>query len=257
MKTFNRNLKNLFQCITFIALLFGSLISCSTPVNELDPNSLTPVSSTQQSIKGHQAELIFLVRLPPANLDFEVPIYLDMLDEVTGLSINPQRYKLDRIDNQNYRVSINKTIGSVIKYRYVQGDLSSNIEHTLDGKQIEFRAYPVTGPDLIEDHIISWSPLPRSGPVGRIQGLITDSDNNPIINAMIGIAGQTTLSSAEGSFLIENVPEGRHLLTAFALDGRYQPFHQYAEIKDQATTPADYPVGTINNGKYYLPGGWT
>ena len=148
-------------------------------------------------------------------------------------------YTLERVDDGHQKISIKATIGTILKYRYVEGTSPERIEHTLSGTQVQFRALPVMGSDLIEDHVAAWEPLPTTENAGRIQGIITDKNDLPLINIMVCAAGYTTLTAADGSYFIENIPPGNHILSAFSLNGSYQPFYQGAVIASNLTTPAN------------------
>ena len=239
MKATNSNLTHIIHSIPIWTLILLQIVGCSPAPNQNAQANQSSDSVSDPFISGSQVELLFQVLMPREEHNPEIPYYLDILDEVTGLSINPQRYLLEKMDEEIYHITLTITNGTILKYRYVQGSNPLQIEHNAGGKQVEFRTYPVTGPDLIEDQVLAWSPLPYTGPSGRIQGTIMDTEHNPLVNVMVSAAGNNTLTSADGSFLIENVPEGKHLVSVFSMDGEYQPYHQFALIIDNSITPAE------------------
>ncbi len=226
-----------FQLLILPIILF--LSGCGQTNSNSQPIHSTTDISSNSSNHINQAKITFQVEVPGDGFNNTIPVFLEVLDYVTGSSVNPQRYALERVDDTHQKISISETIGSILKYRYIQGTNPSIIEHTLSGEQVQFRAFPVTGSDLIEDHIAAWTPLPAPELPGRIQGVIKNTDNQPLVNIMVCAAGYTTLTASDGSYLIEDLPPGKHLLTAFSLDGSNTPFYQEAVIASNLTTPAN------------------
>ena len=65
------------------------------------------------------AETVFEVTLAEPLNENEI-LYLELLDEVTGIALNPTRYEMEAKDNYSYYVRIPMVIGSLVKYRYVR-----------------------------------------------------------------------------------------------------------------------------------------
>ncbi len=161
-----------------------------------------------------------------------------MLDEVTGLSLNILRYSMDRIDNTHYSIRIPVTLGSIIRYRYVRGSNPVSIEYNSQGNQVRYRLYYVNTPGIVKDTISGWADFPYTGGVGRIQGQVTDANTNlPIPNVMVTAGGIQTITSSDGSFILEGLSPGTHNLVAYSIDGSYQPFAQGAMVAIDSTTP--------------------
>ncbi len=55
---------------------------------------------------------------------------------------------------------------------------------------------------------------------------------------MIACRGVISLSSSDGSFLLEGLPAGTHNLVAYSINGKYVPFQQGALVAANSTTPA-------------------
>ncbi len=225
----------LLLIIPVILFLSGCEQTYSNPQSKYSPTDL----SSNSSNPINQAKITFLVEIPANGLNKNIPVLLEVLDYVTGSSVNSQFYTLERVDDTHQKISINETIGSIIKYRYVQGTNPSSIEYTLSGKQVQFRAFPVTGSNFINDRVAAWEPIPSTEPAGRIQGVIKNTKNQPLVNIMVCAAGYTTLTASDGSYVIENIVPGKHLLSAFSLDGSNIPFHQEAVIASNLSTPAN------------------
>ena len=67
--------------------------------------------------------------------------------------------------------------------------------------------------------------------LGRIQGQVTDANTNlPIPNVMVTAGGIQTITSSDGSFLLEGLSPGTHNLVAYSIEGTYQPFAQGAVV---------------------------
>jgi hypothetical protein len=185
------------------------------------------------------AEVTFKVQVPP-DTALGADIGLEVLDEVTGLTINPRRYTMERIDLYNHALVFPVPIGSVIKYRYIRLGAVTATEFTSLGEPVRYRLYPVTGPGEVQDIVARWSDTPYSGPIGRIEGQVNDiSTSEPLANLMVTAGGVYTFSAADGSFHLEGLPPGTHNLVAYALDGSYKPFSQGAVVEGNVTTPAD------------------
>jgi hypothetical protein len=72
-----------------------------------------------------------------------------------------------------------------------------------------------------------------------LTGSIVDATNNiPLPSVLVTIAGQQTYTNTDGTFTMENVPVGEHVLLAYHPSGAYQVFQQKAVIADSAQTPA-------------------
>jgi hypothetical protein len=184
------------------------------------------------------AETTFQVEVP-AQTPADEQVSLDVLDEVTGLPLNILRYTMDRVDSTHYSIRIPVTIGSVIRYRYVRESNPVSIEYDSQGSQVRYRLYFVSTPGLVKDAVSAWNDFPYKGGFGRIQGQVTDANTNlPIPNVMVTAGGIQTISSSDGSFLLEGLSPGTHNLVAYSIEGTYQPFTQGAVVATDSTTPA-------------------
>ena len=194
-----------------------------------------------QSSKTHsqlpEAEVVFQVVLPSA-LDERDGIYLEILDEITGIYFNPTRIAMTRNSDTVFMVRTQATIGSEIAYRYIK--ISENVvpEYDSRGNPVRMRRLVTNGPILVQDLIYSWDGNPTQKPEGRISGQIIDKLNHaPIPDMVISAAGMQTTSSSDGSFILEGLPEGTHNVVIYSKAGNYSTFQQYATIAANATTP--------------------
>jgi len=215
-----------------------STLPTETPESEATPVPLPP---TPETIVNFRVEV-------PANTPADAPIYLTILDEVTGLALNPTYYTLDpaepeQSDEANrsyYSINLPLPVGSVIKYRYErQAEAATVIEHVSDGRTVRYRLYHVEGPGIINDVVSRWTDTPFDSPSGRIMGQATDAESGkPIPNLLVTAGGQQTFTASDGSFLLEGLPPGVHNLVGYALDGSYKIFQQGARVAAESTTPA-------------------
>ncbi len=245
--TKSRFLICLFQ-ISFIAILITGCVPglnvptqppavavpTQTPTIKPSPTITPTATATQPPL----AETTFQVEVP-AQTPADEQVSLDVLDEVTGLPLNILRYTMDRVDPTHYSIRIPVTIGSVIRYRYVRESNPVSIEYDSQGSQVRYRLYFVNTPGLVKDAVSAWNDFPYKGGFGRIQGQITDANTNlPIPNVMVTAGGIQTISSSDGSFLLEGLSPGTHNLVAYSIEGTYQPFTQGAVVATDSTTPA-------------------
>lgn len=225
--------------IKLILLLFilpGLLTSgCSNPTSVVPTPAIT---STPAPTPYPQSMVTFRVQIP-SPLSSGEAVYLNTLDEVTGLALNTQSYLMSAEDPTHYYVILPFTFKSVIKYRYTrQGSIFAQ-EHIADGRPVRYRMYYVDGPGVVKDIISRWTDTKFNGPTGRISGQVTDSKSNlPIPNILVTAGGAQTLTASDGSYLIEGLPVGTHNVVAYSLDAAYQTYQQGAVIAADSTTPA-------------------
>jgi hypothetical protein len=187
------------------------------------------------------------------NIDQMLPagesIFLNILDEVTGLPFNPQKYILNADDGLTYSVTVPFKPGSVIKYRYTR-EGTGVINEVLDsGSPVRYRLYHVEGSGILEDIVSRWADTEYQGASGRILGQVIDSTNErPIQNILVTAGGEQTFSLADGSFLLDGLRPGTHNLVLYSFDGSYSIFQQGAIIAGDSTTPVSVqlnPVGLV------------
>ncbi|MCX6054462.1 MAG: hypothetical protein NTZ74_06025 [Chloroflexi bacterium] len=222
-------LKKIFIPFVIIFLIITPLLSAC--------NILKQVGFQQTEEIYPEAEIVFQVRLPaeePANTQ----IILEILDDVTGIYFNPTRYEMTKQDDLNYFIRIPLIIGSEIKYRFLRKGEKTEIEYTSQNKQIRFRSLRVNGPNIIKDSIAGWMGQQYNGAVGRIRGqLIDESNNAPIPNLLVIAGGMQTVTSSDGTFILEALPVWTHNVVILSMDGAYETFQQGAVVATESTTP--------------------
>ena len=247
--------------LPFCLLVVFSLIlsSCNTenpfseiwPVASEQPAETIPTAIPLPPLPETLVE--FRVQVPE-NTPLDTTVYLTILDEVTGLALNPKVYSMQSVEASSevsptqttriYSLSLPFGIGSVIKYRYEREAEGIRVgEHNSDGSPVRYRLFNVTNPGRVEDIVSRWTDTEFIGQTGRIAGQAIDKNSGkPIANLLITAGGHQVYSKSDGSFLIEGLPPGVHNLVSYAIDGSYKTFQQGAQIAAESTTPTPLKI---------------
>ena len=225
--------------ITAVVLFSG----CS-PIIEIVTNS-TPANDGQVVEADDSlplAEIVFRVETPNQGPQ-GAHVYLDILDEVTGLGLNPLRYPMELESPNNYVAHIPVAVNSVVKYRFTREGAPPAVEYTSTGKQVRYRLFYADGPSEVKDIVSAWNDYSYSGPVGRIQGQVMDiATGAPVPNLLVAAGGSHTITSSSGYFLLDGMALGVHNLVVYSLDGAFQTFQQQAVVAVDSATPANIQV---------------
>lgn len=233
------------------ALVMLVLASLACDTNLIDWGQIVPATSipgtggAATTTPAPMAETTFNLSLP-APVNPGETIAIGLLDEVTGLGLNPVLYQMNPVDAQHYSVALPLLLGSTIKYRYYrQGGLPAQ-EDTSLGMPVRYRLHTVNGPATLGDILASWSDKPFSGPSGRIVGTVLASGSGqPVPNMLVTAGGVSTLTDSLGQYSLEALPEGTQTIGAYALDGAYAPFEQGAEVRSGLTTIAPISAKSV------------
>lgn len=241
---FHRNFTLVF-CICVLVLTSCGIGSSD---GEINPNSHSlPKPPTPDLLP--MAEIFFAVTIP-APLQPGEDMVLSVLDEVTGLAMNPLDYVMQSGDATHYYLALPFPVNSVVKYRYERKGAATIIENRSDKGPVRYRLYYVGGPGEVMDTVASWSDTNTDSAVGRITGKVVNSqDGRGLPDIMITAGGDQTFSDSNGEFILEGLVGGTHNLVAYSLDGRYQPFQQGATIVPGKRTPAEIkmqPASMVN-----------
>ncbi len=223
-----------------LLLTFLFLAGCNTLTPSVPTPGVTPpaVGAPEQPL----TPVTFLVTVPRETAP-EQPIQLSVLDEVTGLAINPERYTMEEKEDFIYEITLDLPVGSVIQYRYSRQTGVTAEEHIADGRAVRYRMYKVDGPSNVHDVVTRWNDTLYTLPVGRIAGKVTDATTGqPVPNLLITAGGGQTLTAWDGTFRLDGLPVGTHNLVAYALDGTYHTFQQGAIVAENAITSAEFSV---------------
>jgi hypothetical protein len=210
--------------------------SLGTPLTHLTP---PPVATPTESPR---AETIFIVTLPEP-LPAGQTLALAWLDEVTGLSLNPQLFPMESSDPLTYRATLALPYQAVVKYRYVKLGSTQIVETSAVNQAIRYRLYVASAPAEVHDLIAGWSDAAYSGPAGSIQGQVLNAENGaPIPNMLVTAAGSRAFTDSAGRFELTEIMPGTHNLVAYAIDGTFRSFQQGAAVVSGLNTLVDIKV---------------
>jgi hypothetical protein len=186
------------------------------------------------------AETVFEAYLPEPLGDGEI-IYLEMLDELTGIALNPTRFEMEAKDDFTFFIRIPLAINSLVKYRFIKAGTSNSIEISSTGLHTHYRVYKVDTAAIVPNIISGWHAEKYFQGAGEVSGYIFDSVTEaPIPEVMVHLNGLRVITSHDGFYKFENVPGGELHLTAFHPEGKYLPFQQKAIVTENAVTPASF-----------------
>lgn len=192
------------------------------------------------------AETVFQARLFQPLSEGE-NLYLEIVDEVTGIALNPTRYKMETIGSAEYKIRIPLAIGSVIRYRYVLNNSQNIIEKDSKGDLVLYRLYEVNRPGQVNDLVAGWDGQPYPAETGEISGYVYDSKTEaPLGEILISVNGFQTYTSFDGFYILENVPTGEYSIVALHPDGLYEVFQQNAIVANNSVTPSTFGMKSAN-----------
>ena len=222
-------IKNIFGKFYVLILSTALLLACS-PINIQNNNNPTP----------NLLDVKFQVTLPDP-LDPDEKIYLEILDEITGVNLNPTRVELAAIDDLNYSINIPTILGSFINYRYVKIGDTSTVEVNGHGEKVDYRLIIARENEPVNDKIVSWHENNDFSSTSEISGYIYDAtSDSPLGEMMVFINGMKTTTSFDGYYQFTNMPPGEFSLVAIHPSGKYEPFQQKAIIAENSITPASF-----------------
>lgn len=238
-----------FQTRLLASLLLLSLVSCNLPGLRSSPAQTATKPPEATLTAGlplpEQVQITFNL-LAPADLPPDQPIFLVLLDEVTGLALNTQPYRMNLLPASEaqpapqYQVSLPLPLGALVRYRYERLNGSVRLaEHLADGSPVRYRQLLVNAPGAVSDIVSRWVDTPYHGGLGRIYGIVREAGSQqPLPGLLVTAGGAQTFTRADGSFRLEGMPPGVHNLVVSAPDGAYQTFQQGACVAAGAITPA-------------------
>ena len=186
-----------------------------------------------------RAEVTFTARLPEPLAANEV-LAISILDEVTGLALNPVDYQMTSADAITYTTTLAIPDQALIKYRYVRLGAGRVIEDTNLDEGIRYRMLRVAGPTQVVDTVNSWADKPVGTLSGTIFGTVLNADTGtPLPDILVTAGGVQILTDSAGRFELLGLRGGAHTLVAYAMDGMYQTFQQGATVAENQTTPVE------------------
>jgi hypothetical protein len=231
----------LFASLCLLAL---SGMACSLSLFEFPTGGPTqsPVPAVPTSTPLPRAQTIFTASLPEPLVAGE-SLALSIVDEVTGLALNPQNYPMQAKDALTYTTTLALPYNAIVRYRYVRRLNSSILEDTALDEPIRYRLYFVAGQAEVKDIIGSWDDRTYVRPTGSIQGRVLNVDTGaPIPNILVTAAGEQSFTDSAGRFDLQGLPAGTHNLVTYSLDGSYAPFQQGATVASGLNTAVEVDV---------------
>ena len=218
-----------------VSLLFG----CAVRIDSSDKP--IPVKAPEIPGKVTAPNLIpvnFSAKLRiPASSDMQLAI--DILDEVSGMLYNIERYPLIHQADGNFTGTLMLPENATLRYRYVATAPLELAEHKADGSPVGYRIVHVEKNKVIKDNISAWSNAPYSGNTADLTGIVHDrKSNQPLPDVLINIAGYLTYTDMTGRFVLNDLPVGVHMLSAVSIDGSHATFQQQANLVSGLSTPA-------------------
>ncbi|MFN8382762.1 MAG: hypothetical protein U0V02_12515 [Anaerolineales bacterium] len=237
--------------MTVIFAMFGQACTLSLFSNPFNPTPSTPIpgaivpTTTPQPV----AQTNFIVTLPEP-LQANESLTLIVMDEVTGLPLNPTEYPMSARDALTYTATLPLPYNTVVKYRYARRGSLLTMEDTTLGSSIRYRMHYVSVPGDIQDIVADWSDRAYSRPTGSIVGQVYNADTGaPLPNLLVTAGGIQQITDSLGRFELSGLPVGTQNLMAYSTDGMYKPFEQGAVVADGQSTIVDLrvrPVKLVN-----------
>jgi hypothetical protein len=222
-----------------IILLLNACSLSLLNIPDLFPPTATPSYSIPATpTPSPQATITFNVTLPAPLLPNET-VNLSVVDEVTGLAMNPSNYPMTMVDALHFIVTVPFAVNSVVKYRYIRQSTLPVPEDDPLERPIRYRMVYVNASGAVQDSIASWADSQFTGPTGRVTGTVADPAGVPLTNILVVLGGEQTLTDSTGTFVFDSVLPGTQNLVAYAMDGTYTTFQQGVVIAaDKRTRPA-------------------
>lgn len=226
--------------LAFIVILALTSQACALSLLDLPQwpgTSNTPLPSGPTLTPMPRSETRFTVRLPEPLPAGEV-LAISVLDEVTGLALNPVDYQMTPVDTITYEATLPIPDQAVLKYRYIRRGAQVIVEDSNTDTPIRYRIMYISGPTQIVDTVSSWSDRPANTLSGNIYGTVFNTDTSaPVQGVMVTAGGLYTLTDSAGRFELIGLRGGTHNLVAYALDGSFQTFQQGATVAENQSTP--------------------
>jgi hypothetical protein len=229
MKIRSRGLVAASTCLLWI-LSSGCTFSLAKLPSPQPVATQAPSSTVPSPTPLPRVQSAFIARLHEPLASGET-LALALLDEVTGLALNPELYPMQAIDQATFSATLALPYRAIVKYHYVRLGVGQVAEDSaLDGL-IRYRMYLATSPAEVNDVISGWSDRPNTVPIGSIQGRIINADTGtPLPDILVTAAGQRVFTDSGGRFDLQGLGVGTHNLVAYAVDGTYSAFQQGATV---------------------------
>jgi hypothetical protein len=232
--------KTIRQVTTYLCIItvLGFLSGCALSIVPKTEKPIeTPLTLPTRLEEPELVPVVFNAELRRSYSD-ETVIAIEVLDELSGLNRNINRYELTKIESNHYAGTILLPYGEIVKYRYVSTFPISQPEAAADGNMVIYRMMTVAENTTIKDIIAGWPELPYEGDFGKLTGIISDqSTKQPLADILVTVAGYQTFTDATGRFDLDQIPIGTHNVSAVSIDGAYLSYQQEANVMADLSTP--------------------
>lgn len=227
--------------LAFIAVIFfvGSLSACSLSFipKEADPSS--NAVTLPSNISEPKLVIVQFIAHPVQSFSVEDELSLDIIDLVSGLNYQRERYFLQDLEDGRYAITVMLPEGATISYRYSLVKPIEVVELLPDGRQLPFRQLLVRENLVVNDIVSGWPEVLYNGTLASLNGVIADSETEaPLPDVLVNVAGKTALTDMNGRFFIRDLPVGQHNLVATKIDGSHRTFQQEVNLVDSLSTLA-------------------
>lgn len=212
-------------------LLTGLLIACGSPTPQIDLTSYELPASVEVTFNA----------LMPENGPIGEGIFFTILDEVTGLEFNSQRFAMEASGARSVAITISVPAGTLLKYRYARQAAAGSVEElTATGQPIAYREFLIDGPGHVATDLIAlWSDAPAELVTGQISGTVTAAGSGQALAGLsVNASGIRTSTDVDGRFIINGLPQGLHNIVVTTRDGSFLPFQQGALVAANSDTQA-------------------
>ncbi len=134
-------------------------------------------------------------------------VILNILDEVTGLTLNPTSYSMKQVDTNLWQTALDFPRNALVNYRYSLA--SGEIEAASGPGMVDYRTYYASGNNQVEDTVAHWLGTDFHGTTGRIRGLVRDGVDAGwrYPGLLVSAGGMRTQTDTDGSYLLSGVPD--------------------------------------------------
>lgn len=214
------------------------LSGCALSFQQKDPENSLVLANLPSEVSPTKLVNVEFIAYPFQKISEEDEISLDILDLVSGVNHNLERYVLEKTEN-GFRLNAMLPQGSTIAYRYTLTHPIEVNETQTDGSALPFRLIVVRENLVVNDTIAGWPEAPYNGPLVDLNGAIADDETEaPLADVLINVAGKTALTDMNGRFFIRGLPVGKHNLVATLADGSYLSFQQEVNMVENLATLA-------------------
>lgn len=224
-------------------LLAGQACTISLFDPPSSPATATPPPAVATITPYPAAQTTFVVTIPEP-LQAGESVVVSVVDEVTGLALNPTNYPLNPRDATTYTGAIPVPVNSVLKYRYARMIGNTIIPEELSyGDPVRYRLHNAVSSTEVQDIVAVWSDRTTARPTSSILGQVFNSDTGaPLPNILVSAGGVQFITDSQGRFELTGLPIGVHQLAAYSMDGYYLPFQQGARVEEGKPTIVDLRV---------------